>query len=142
MVGQRIGGDGGMNQDRLKLWLDALRSGEYKQSTRYLGTGDGYCCLGVLCEVAIKSGAPVKREQTAHGGVIRYDGLPAYPPTSVMIWLEHPTGEEVRVSHKTATGSLANEVAVAELNDSWRWNFNEIADALEATYGVKEEVPA
>lgn len=38
----------------LKKWLDALRSGEYKQSKRSLRDselGCAYCCLGVLCEV-------------------------------------------------------------------------------------------
>lgn len=32
-------------------WIEALRSGEYKQTKDYLHTAEGYCCLGVLCEV-------------------------------------------------------------------------------------------
>lgn len=45
------------------LWLEALESGEYKQARQVLcnkGSASdpesevGYCCLGVLCEVAIK----------------------------------------------------------------------------------------
>lgn len=32
-------------------WLEALRSGRYKQDCGYLRTHDGFCCLGVLADV-------------------------------------------------------------------------------------------
>lgn len=32
-------------------WIKALLSGEYKQGKGRLKKGEGYCCLGVLCEV-------------------------------------------------------------------------------------------
>lgn len=33
-------------------WLQALRSGDYKQTRRRLSDGaGGFCCLGVLCEI-------------------------------------------------------------------------------------------
>lgn len=43
-----------------ELWIEALRSGEYKQ---YRGAlrglrGDSFCCLGVLCDLAAKDGGP------------------------------------------------------------------------------------
>lgn len=38
-------------------WLDALRSGEYKQGKEMLRTQDNsYCCLGVLCDVVDPDG--------------------------------------------------------------------------------------
>jgi hypothetical protein len=33
------------------LWIEALRSGNYKQSRIYLRHREGYCCLGVLCDL-------------------------------------------------------------------------------------------
>lgn len=33
-------------------WVEALRSGEYPQAREFLRTEDGFCCLGVLCEIA------------------------------------------------------------------------------------------
>ena len=33
-----------------------LRSGEYNQTRNHLRTEDGYCCLGVLCELAVAEG--------------------------------------------------------------------------------------
>jgi len=40
-------------------WLEALRSGKYKQTTGYLRDDDGFCCLGVLCDV-VKNDKAVK----------------------------------------------------------------------------------
>lgn len=37
-------------------WLAALRSGKYKQGRKTLRSDEGYCCLGVLCDVLIKDG--------------------------------------------------------------------------------------
>jgi hypothetical protein len=43
-----------MNPQVKEKWIEALRSGEYKQTTRYLRTKDGYCCLGVLMDLYLK----------------------------------------------------------------------------------------
>ena len=32
-------------------WVEALRSGKYKQGRGQLRLGDTYCCLGVLCDI-------------------------------------------------------------------------------------------
>lgn len=52
-----------MKPELKKLWVEALRSGEYKQTQDQLCHKDGndysYCCLGVLCEVAVKAGLPI-----------------------------------------------------------------------------------
>ena len=35
-----------------KQWIEALKSGKYKQTTQVLGNTVGHCCLGVACEIA------------------------------------------------------------------------------------------
>lgn len=41
-----------MNPEIKAKWIAALTSGEYEQTRNYLHRiDDGYCCLGVLCEV-------------------------------------------------------------------------------------------
>lgn len=40
-----------MNIRIKELWIKALRSGEFRQTKHDLKTDDGYCCLGVLCEL-------------------------------------------------------------------------------------------
>lgn len=37
-------------------WIAALRSGEYKQTKGALRKADGFCCLGVLCDLTRKEG--------------------------------------------------------------------------------------
>lgn len=45
-----------INTDLIVGWVAALRSGEYKQATGRLRTPEGWCCLGVLTDLAIKKG--------------------------------------------------------------------------------------
>ena len=41
-----------MNIDVKRRWIEALRSGQYRQGAGYLRATDGtWCCLGVLCAV-------------------------------------------------------------------------------------------
>jgi len=43
---------GKLNPELKSKWLTALRSGEYEQARGDLSRGKGFCCLGVLCQVA------------------------------------------------------------------------------------------
>ena len=45
-----------MNPKVKELWLTALRSGDYARAEGKLSDGIGYCCLGVLCDIASKQG--------------------------------------------------------------------------------------
>jgi hypothetical protein len=38
----------------VKKWVAALRSGEYKQGKFSLRNDDGFCCLGVACDLYAK----------------------------------------------------------------------------------------
>ena len=40
-----------MNQQVKEKWLSSLRSGDYKQTRLHLRTDNGFCCLGVLCDL-------------------------------------------------------------------------------------------
>jgi hypothetical protein len=43
-----------MNKAAKKRWVEALRSGEYKQGKNKLHSKGGrFCCLGVLCDIEI-----------------------------------------------------------------------------------------
>ena len=58
-----------VNKERIKLWVDALRSGDYQQGFRAMSRiktegGDSFvnCCLGVACEVAMANGLELKKQ--------------------------------------------------------------------------------
>lgn len=59
-------------------WVDALRSGEYQQGKGKLRDHENrYCCLGVLADLAIKSGEidGLEWHETSRDGLIDPDGL-------------------------------------------------------------------
>lgn len=41
-------------EDHKRMWIEALRSGTYPQTTRNLRDDVGFCCLGVMCDLARK----------------------------------------------------------------------------------------
>ncbi len=47
-------------------WIRALRSGEYTQDVGALRTSDGFCCLGVLCDVIDKTKWVAPKDQLNH----------------------------------------------------------------------------
>lgn len=44
-----------MNQEFKTIWLEALRSGNYVQGQHTLRNGGTFCCLGVACDLALKT---------------------------------------------------------------------------------------
>lgn len=116
-----------MKPEVKQLWLDALRSGKYKQALRALRTDHGFCCLGVLCDV----------HAAACGGEWRgrrYMGQGTRLPRAVREWagLTHS-------DPKTYSGfTLAdlNDGAHPNNHNTWREyqsaDFRQIADIVEA----------
>lgn len=56
-------------------WVEALRSGEYPQTTHYLKDHRGYCCLGVLCEI---QGADFEAIEQRYGSLSLSQSPPEY----------------------------------------------------------------
>ena len=92
-----------MKKEVANLWIAALLSGDYEQAAGTLvevdgisGDINGYCCLGVLCDLAVKAGAKVDYGAPeliddgpgpgVHWSNARYDGADALLPTSVREW--------------------------------------------------------
>lgn len=73
-----------MNDDVRAEWVEALRSGEYEQGKDTLRKGDKFCCLGVLCDLAVKNEAIP--EPTQEGYEYYYDGQWSGLPASVVQW--------------------------------------------------------
>ena len=109
-------------------WVADLRSGEYKQGqgALHVEETDRFCCLGVLCDQAVKAGVEVVagRHESATGEFLTtYDGVWAVLPQSVMKWAGlDSTNPDVVPVHKTRS--------LAELNDDGQ-TFERIADLIE-----------
>lgn len=103
----------GMNPEIKQQWVAALRSGEYKQGDAYLRQGDSFCCLGVLCDVAVKAGLNVHVKSSAVSTL--YDGHSAFLPDSVQDWAGlascDPRAGNMELSTRNDTGSTFEEIA-------------------------------
>lgn len=170
-----------INFERIRMWIDALRSGDYTQTS---GTLERWtpespleieagrrgeikkivknCCLGVVCDVAIKNGLKLDTNRKAResdgkitwpeydykdlGGLqlvpidIDFNNCSSYLPYDVAEWLGFTDGKEVD-TNPTVAGVRKNPPAetfrarrLSQWNDTFGWTFADIADALERTF--------
>ena len=110
-----------------KKWVNALRSGDYKQVKGSLqdfisekSDETGYCCLGVACKVLI----PEELIERHINGSIAH-GLPSFQKHSPK-WL-------IRVQQMgySIPSTSKDTLSLYSLNDSWGYSFTQIADLLE-----------
>jgi hypothetical protein len=110
----------------IQKWCDALRSGEYEQGRGKLQSGDNeFCCLGVACKTFIPNSALITLPDCAliHKTPYLSGALPS-SQTSSPLWLLEVNDDLSYLTGKT----------LSSLNDIYEYNFNEIADTLEAVY--------
>ena len=119
-----------MNPRIKQRWLDALRSGEYKQTMENLQDSNGFCCLGVLCDL--------HAQERGMNWVRRTDGYELYGetqtlPLSVQEWagLDNDIGGMVDFDYERDGVMYVKSESLPEINDTWNKNFNEIADLIE-----------
>jgi hypothetical protein len=119
-----------MNPEVKQLWIEALRSGEYKQDQwvlrRNIPSDKPVCCaLGVLCEVAVKAGI-VERYLPDDRGTIRYGNERENKtlPSEVMDWAWLHSPEVAIEDNESVT-------TVTCLNDHDNLSFDTIATIIE-----------
>jgi hypothetical protein len=109
-----------MNPEVKAKWLTALRSGEYEQTTgqlhRIVSHGEspaGWCCYGVLCDVAIAAGVKVIRKTDE--AVEYFDGSRALLPEAVVEWAglsaNDPEVHGRSLAHRNDNGVPFGEIA-------------------------------
>jgi hypothetical protein len=123
-----------MKADIKTKWVAALRSGEYEQTEGVLRNGNGFCCLGVLCdlyaqETGVEWAAPNEYGQsTMHK-------IASTLPLEVRVWAqladEYGTYVEVETDEGGAANPYLTNASLTELNDTWNYDFKMIADVIE-----------
>lgn len=118
-----------MKPEVKKLWVEALRSGEYSQCVGTLAHGTCNCAQGVLCELAVKQGVVEKVSDIVVDGNAMYmygskeSGFSwAIVPPQVIEWSNYSA--YVWVKHN------GNVRTIGFLNDSGL-SFLELADLIE-----------
>lgn len=141
-----------VNKERIQLWVDALRSGEYRQATGALqaipkgwAIGEdekGYCCLGVACEVALRTDPDSLHPDlwpAESQSLVDYWGNLAHLPPEVVDWYGLPSPDPMLPYLKPTDDDEMASMSAAELNDDYDFDFSEIADAIELQF-LKGEV--
>lgn len=107
-----------MNKEAKQLWIDALRSGKYKQGKGCLmDTNNAYCCLGVLVRVFEEYYGLKFDQKSTSCNTVGFGSLCslAAPPEIVIDWIEI---------------NQSQQYLLMNLNDKYGCNFAGIADVL------------
>jgi hypothetical protein len=140
------------------VWLDALRSGKFKQAIHALevprnaDTKAGFCCLGVACKVMGEEAGLSRRKIEKDVFFVDPDGLrfdTSLPPAMVdYLGFRKPKKDADGFATSTYMGDFPKPVyfkkelsdgfstekvarSLAELNDAIGMTFEEIADFIE-----------
>jgi hypothetical protein len=138
----------GVNKDRVKLWIQALRSGEYTQCQNVLeyveedddGVFTGkkrHCCLGVAQRVALANGYIDQDESSLEWGS---EGMDYDIARNWFGFTEEMGGGDPDLGHFTDTDGELISASCVQANDDLGWSFQAIADALEARYVSPENI--
>jgi hypothetical protein len=136
-----------MNPEVKKLWVDALRSGEYKQGTstliRHLEESVEYCCLGVLTELYNKLfPGKLSYEKQDNGNTKVSAGIENFntsTPITSEAYLIKPVIQWAGLGSDWVGLGSDNpiveyngcKISLAVLNDDNKLTFDEIADCID-----------
>lgn len=136
-----------VNKENMRLVVAALRSGRYPQGTGMLkqvtldGTVLGYCCMGVMCEVAMEHGVDIETQLVSVNDStkkVSFAGSTAFLRDNVIGWLG--VGDNGELDRDLVIGKDGNEeISAAFANDGLRWDFERIAASMESYYKLLED---
>ena len=112
-----------MNPTIKQKWISALRSGSYKQTNSKLrNSSEGYCCLGVLCDIYSQDCKVSWVGDKIHGDVL-------YLPRAISQWAELESEDPIVEVLIDETDEF-KKVPLSELNDDG-WSFESISHVIE-----------
>lgn len=124
------------NKKNIQLWVDALRSGKYRQGAGKLKKFNPkskhyhYCCLGVACDVAIKNGLNLDtytNKTVNNDRYVSFEGGASFLGFSMMKWLGLYFIDPV-VPYE------GQHIGLSTLNDNYLLKFKQLADLIEKEY--------
>lgn len=104
-----------MKPEIAEMWVNALRSGDYKQVRGTLYDGHGFCALGVLYDL------------------VKTEGVKWCCPPGAHAYLVDLHGRNVS-SELAAIAGYTGDNDIIDRNDRQEQSFSEIADVIEARY--------
>jgi hypothetical protein len=122
-----------MNSEVKEKWVAALKSGEYKQTQYALHDNEGFCCLGVLCDLYSKEFSEVTWEFDDKLKMYVFQRERTELPSCVSVWAG------INTLHGNAAVTFRDEdcqngeraTNLMDLNDEWLMSFDKIADIIQ-----------
>lgn len=133
-----------MNPEVKAKWIDRLVNGNLPQTKSSLakakrdGTPTGFCCLGVLCELAVEAGVipkPVVKKVDLGDGtgfVLSYDDNDSFLPQKVSEWAGI-SGSMGRFEKPLPYEDDGRDYDLTDLNDRGK-KFSTIAKVIEREF--------
>jgi len=124
-----------MNSQIKQKWIDALRSGKYHQGQSKLYSGDGFCCLGVLCDIYANQVGDITWEKRNPNGRFDddkwdywyFDDQSEVLPECVSKWAELDENDPVVTKDIVGQDIITT---LASLNDKGA-TFEDLAEVIE-----------
>lgn len=129
-----------MNTQIKEKWVDALQSGDYEQGNGKLRSHQGFCCLGVLCDIYAQE--PFTKGWQFKGDCEKnllpmdywyFDGESEFLPKTIMEWAElSDISPKVKVSLEDEDDGdeYFHYEDISDLNDSG-YTFSQLAEIIE-----------
>lgn len=123
-----------MNQEIKAKWIEALRGGEYQQGKGFLKSKEGFCCLGVLCDVYSKETGQGKWSERRPGdnADFYFQSHCATLPEEVEKWADLPYGANGPTGIKSRDED--RYLTLVDLNDGLKLTFDQIADVIQYAF--------
>jgi len=120
-----------MHKNIADKWVQALRSGDYKQGEKALKINGTHCCLGVLCDLHKQECGGEWYDAT---GPDRIPGAQGYrTPSGDWDWSMLPEPVQEWAGIRTGINPGVNGEPLSGLNDGG-WKFGRIADLIDARW--------
>lgn len=124
-----------------RAWVDALKSGNYKQTECCLNDKHGHCCLGVACDVFQKiegrgHWVELLGEETSHGFEVGEKMEEFVLPDEVAHWLMGNGEYNPFLLREYFKGN----VSCVGCNDDHDLSFEEIAILVENSFNVADSI--
>jgi hypothetical protein len=134
-----------MDQEIKNRWVEALRSGKYKQAegTLAIHNSDGeesFCCLGVLCEIAVEDGVLVRYMEKDQDDYqfVGYHAAEDFDPDKDIVdfdILPEAVAEWAGLGDNNPNVRFDDrDQPISEVNDSYHEDFNTIATLIEEQF--------
>ena len=118
-----------MNRAIALKWARALESGEYRQATGQLRSVNGFCCLGVLCNLHAQAHPEIAAREHK---LDWYLGENTELPEAVMIWADMMDigasfVDDFRIEYTNFENVICEADGLIDLNDNAKFDFKQIA---------------